>query len=171
MVVLAACGGARPGPAAVGNADPGQLAVSGDEVSLTLTGVTSVSTSACDDLVRFAIEDGGAWVDVTRTIDEPEYWLDGERFSSGVMDPFAPCCREVRGAGGRYRRGPEVDWNIPGRDTRMLFAPLTGFRRTGDRDGLPEYEKVDLRGDVLVTFSYSFDGCATFRTFTGTIHR
>ncbi len=67
-IALAACGGAHPGPEGSGhstvtNADPGQLAVSGDTATLTLTGVKSVSPQTCGDLVSFATEDSGTRVD------------------------------------------------------------------------------------------------------------
>lgn len=155
LLVLAACGGTHRAPAIVTNADPGRLAVFDDDVELTLTGLTSVSVSSLDDHVTFAVEDGSAWVDVWKTVPDEAYWLDGERFQAApVRDPFAPTCREVSRA-----------------DGVILSATLTGARRTGDRDGLPAYTTVALRGDVRVTFSYSLDGCATFRTFTGTVHR
>jgi hypothetical protein len=152
---VAACGGAWRGPATVDTADAGQLAVLGDTVELTLTGLTSVSVAVLEDQVSFAVEDGGAWVDVLKSVPDEHYWLDGDRYRAGRgRDPFAPTCREVSRA-----------------DGVILSATLTGARRIGDRDGLPAYATVDLRGDVRVSFSYSLDGCATFRTFTGTVHR
>lgn len=169
LIVLAACGGPRPGPVgsghggpsgaaprsnAVTSAEPGELGRSGDDVTLTLTGLTSVSAPACRDGAAFAMNDGDTWVDVAQRAPDPQYWLDGERYQAGASDPFAPCCRR-----------------LPDAEIVVLTAPLTGVRRTGVRDGLPAYATVDLRGDVRVTFSYSLDGCETFRTFTGTIHR
>ncbi|HVV83541.1 MAG TPA: hypothetical protein VHE35_10735 [Kofleriaceae bacterium] len=148
-----ATGSAAGSAAGDATSDPGVVSVSGDSITVTLTGVKSVSTEPCRDLVSFQLADGAGWKDVTQTIHDKMYYLDGKQHGPGMCD-YSPCHSQV-----------------PGADDVRLTAAIAGYVRTGDQAGLPAYATADLHGKVRVTFHYSTDGCQTYRAFTTTIDR